>query len=101
MRIKSVRLVIALLLAVVLIGAGLLAGLESKLVYASAYQAATKYSVYCVNGRVEVDSHSLEEMKSSRGKNVCKLTEAEYGTLSDARASAKRFGGVGAPCRCP
>lgn len=100
MKIKRVRFITSLFLAFVLTGPGLLAGIEPQPAYAAAFQAA-KYKIYCVEGRIEIDSHTLEEMKSSRGRNVCKLTEAEYDTLSDARTSAKRFGGVGAPCRCP
>ncbi len=100
MRIKRIRLVMSLLLACGLIGSGQLAGVEPQPAYAGATQAA-KYKVYCVNGRIEIDSHSLDEIRSSRGANVCLLVAAEYESLSDARASAKRFGGVGAPCRCP
>jgi hypothetical protein len=100
MRFISARLVIVLLLGVFSIEDGLVAVVQSKPAYASTCQDV-KYKVYCVNGRVEVDSHSLEEMISSRGPNVCKLTDAEYNTLSEARASAKQFGGVGASCRCP
>jgi hypothetical protein len=99
MRIKRIRLVMSFLLVGGLLGSGWLLGVEPQPAYARAFQAA-KYKVYCVNGRIEIDSHSLDEMRSSRGANVCLLVEAEYESLSDARTSAKRFGGVGAPCRC-
>src|SRR5215208_7123586 len=95
MRIKSVRFLISLLMFMALIGAGLLPSMGWQPAFARCIQSA-KYKIYCVNGRIEVDSHSLAEMKSSRGQNVCQLTNAEYESLSDARVSAKQFGGIGA-----
>jgi hypothetical protein len=104
MRIRSASFIISLFLAVALTGGGIVANTELQPAYAAAYAGpaqGAKYKIYCVNGRIEIDSHTLGDMKSSRGSNVCALSPDEYDTLSDARTSARRFGGVGAPCRCP
>ena len=62
-------------------------------------QSSTKYSVYCANGKIEVDMRTAEQMKSARGSDVCQLGEFNY--LSDAQSFAKKnFGGVGAKCSC-
>jgi hypothetical protein len=62
-------------------------------------QSSTKYSVYCANGKIEVDMRSLEQMKSARGSDVCQFGEFNY--LSDAQSFAKKnFGGDGARCSC-
>ena len=62
-------------------------------------QSSTKYSVYCANGKIEVDMRTPEQMKSARGSDVCQLGEFNY--LSDAQSFAKKnFGGVGAKCSC-
>ncbi len=61
--------------------------------------AATHYSVYCANHKIEVDDRTLEEMKSARGSGVCMFGEFNY--LSDAENLAnKQFGGAGHPCTC-
>jgi hypothetical protein len=36
-------------------------------------QSSTKYSVYCANGKIEVDMRTPEQMKSARGSDVCQL----------------------------
>jgi hypothetical protein len=62
-------------------------------------QSSTKYSVYCANGKIEVDMRTFEQMKSARGSDVCQFGEFNY--LSDAQSFAKKnFGGEGARCSC-
>jgi hypothetical protein len=100
MRMRNTRFVISILLALALTASGLLPGVEPRTAYAALAQTVM-YKVFCVNGQIEIDTSTLAEMKSSRGQNVCQLTQEEYATLSEARTAAKRFGGVGAPCRCP
>ena len=69
------------------------------LVLPSVAQSSTRYSVYCANGKIEVDMRTPEQMKSARGSDVCQLGEFNY--LSDAQSFAKKnFGGVGAKCSC-
>jgi hypothetical protein len=60
--------------------------------------SSTKYSVFCANGKVEVDSRTLDQMKSARGSGTCLLKEFNY--LSDADSYAKTIGGKGASCKC-
>lgn len=61
--------------------------------------AGTQYSVFCANDRIEIDSRSLEQMKSARGSNLCLLGSFDY--RSDAQSFAKKnFGGAGASCSC-
>ena len=61
--------------------------------------AATNYSVYCANGKIEVDSRDFKQMKSARGSGVCLLSQFNY--LSDAKSFAvKNFGGEGKACSC-
>ena len=57
---------------------------------------ATKYYVYCANGKIEVDSRDPKKMEAARGKNTYMLSEFNY--LTDANNFAKKFGGVGASC---
>ncbi len=59
---------------------------------------ATKYSVYCVKGKVEVDTRNLGEMKSARGSDVCLFRSYDY--RADADKFANTIGGVGALCKC-
>jgi hypothetical protein len=69
------------------------------LVMPSVAQSSAKYSVYCANGKIEVDMRNLDQMKSARGSDVCQLGEFNY--LSDAQSFAKKnFVGVGAKCSC-
>lgn len=57
-----------------------------------------RYNVYCANGKLEVDSRTLDQMKAARGNNVCTL--AEFSNLADAESYASERGGKGSPCRC-
>jgi hypothetical protein len=59
---------------------------------------ATNYNVYCANGKVEVDTRSLSEMKSARGSNTCLFRSYDYRT--EAVKFANAIGGVGALCKC-
>ncbi len=69
------------------------------LIPSSLAQSSTKYSVYCANGKIEVEMRTLEQMKSARGSDVCQFGEFNY--LSDAQSFAKKnFGGDGARCSC-
>ncbi|MFL6230245.1 MAG: hypothetical protein ACJ741_15845 [Pyrinomonadaceae bacterium] len=65
---------------------------------ASARQAQEKYRVFCVNGKVDFGSRTLEEMRWDFGKNVCVLHE--YDSYREAKDDARRRGGVGAECHC-
>lgn len=59
----------------------------------------TRYSVYCANEKIEVDSRTPQQMASARGSGTCRLQSFSY--LSDAQNFAQRnFGGVGARCSC-
>jgi hypothetical protein len=60
--------------------------------------SATKYSVFCANGKVEVDSRTLTQMKSARGSGTCIIKS--FDNKMDADKSAKSVGGVGASCKC-
>ena len=57
--------------------------------------AAAEFSVYCANGKIEVDSRNLQQMKSARS-NVYQI--AKYKFLTDAQNHAKKLGGVGKSC---
>ncbi|HBD10474.1 MAG TPA: hypothetical protein DCZ69_19670 [Syntrophobacteraceae bacterium] len=71
----------------------------ANLVMPALAQSSTQYSVYCANGKIEVDMRTPAQMKSARGSDVCQLSEFNY--LSDAQSFAKKnFGGVGAKCSC-
>ena len=59
-----------------------------------------KYRVFCVNGRIEIQSRTLEEMKKARGSNVCQLG-SEHDSTTAAYNYARLYGGVGASCSCP
>jgi hypothetical protein len=55
--------------------------------------------VYCVNGRIEVDSRNPDQMRIARGSGICLL--GQFGFMSDAQSFAQRnFGGAGRPCSC-
>lgn len=58
---------------------------------------ADKYRVYCANGKIEVDTRDLKQMKSARGNHTYMLGEFNYRT--EAVNFAKKFGGVGAQCK--
>ncbi len=57
---------------------------------------AEKFSVYCANGKIEVDSRTLEQMIAARGRNVYAMVTYDY--RMDANNFAKKMGGVGAKC---
>lgn len=58
-----------------------------------------QYSVYCNNGRIVIESSTLEYMRSIYGRNVCLFGQFSY--LSDAQNFAQRnFGGTGQSCSC-
>jgi hypothetical protein len=61
-------------------------------------QSAKKYKLYCVNGKIEIGSRDLNEMKAARGDRVCEL--GAFDTFSQAIEASKRLGGVGSPCPC-
>lgn len=60
--------------------------------------SATKYSVFCAKGKVEIDTRTLSEMKSARGSDTCLFRSFDYRLEADKFASA--IGGVGASCMC-
>ena len=57
---------------------------------------ASKYYVYCANGKVEVDMRDPQQMKSARGSNTYMMSE--FNNKIDADKFAKQLGGVGASC---
>lgn len=58
------------------------------------------YKIYCVEGIVSVEHKTREALaRQSRG-TVCELARTGFTSLTKARLAAKRFGGIGAPCRC-
>ena len=61
--------------------------------------AQTRYTVYCANNRIEVDSRTPDQMRSARGSGTCAFQSFNY--AGDARQFAQRnFGGEGARCSC-
>lgn len=62
--------------------------------------ALRKYKIFCVNGVVQVENSTADEIIDKRKAKVCELTRTEFMSLSRARKGAKRFGGAGAPCPC-
>jgi hypothetical protein len=64
----------------------------------TAAQSQEKYRVFCVNGKVDFGSRSLQDMQWDFGKNVCQL--GEFDTYRKAREDVRKRGGVGADCRC-
>ena len=61
--------------------------------------AQTRYSVYCANSKIEVDSRTPEQMRSARGSGACLLQSFNFS--GDARDFARRnFGGEGSRCSC-
>jgi hypothetical protein len=59
---------------------------------------STPYVVYCAEGKIEVDTRTLDEMKSARGSNCCVKGTFDYS--SDAEKFAESLGGKGAACAC-
>jgi hypothetical protein len=64
----------------------------------SAIAQQGKYRVFCVNGKVDFGSRTLQEMQWDFGKNVCLLRELD--SYHDAKEDVRRRGGVGAACSC-
>ncbi|MFN2596422.1 MAG: hypothetical protein ABR563_04455 [Pyrinomonadaceae bacterium] len=64
----------------------------------AAAQTLEKYRVFCVNGKVDFGSRTLQEMQWDFGKNVCQL--AEFDSYREAKDDVRRRGGVGADCKC-
>ena len=61
--------------------------------------AQTRYSVYCANDKIEVDSRTPDQMRSARGSGACLLQSFNFAT--DARDFARRnFAGEGSRCSC-
>lgn len=58
---------------------------------------AADYTVYCANGKIEVDMRPLDQMVSARGKGTYAIAQYKYRT--DADKHAKSLGGVGAACK--
>lgn len=61
-------------------------------------QTQEKYRVFCVNGKVDFGSRTLQEMRWDFGKNVCQLSE--FDSYREAKEDVRRRGGVGADCKC-
>ena len=59
----------------------------------------TVYRVFCVNGKIELGSRTVEQMKAVRGSNVWQIKEVEH--LSEAQQSASHLGGIGQSCPAP
>ncbi len=57
---------------------------------------AVEYSVYCANGKIEVDNRNLKKMMEARGSNVYAMVT--YNNMTDAYNFARKVGGVGAKC---
>ncbi len=57
---------------------------------------AEKFSVFCANGKIEVDSRTLQQMIRDRGRNVYAMVTYDY--RMDANEFAKKMGGIGAKC---
>jgi hypothetical protein len=58
-----------------------------------------KYKIYCVNGKIEIGTRNLDEMKSARGNQVC--LKGSFDSFEEAMDASKRQGGVGSACSCP
>ena len=65
------------------------------LVSSSAF--ATDYYVYCVKGKIEVDSRDPAKMQSDRGDRKL-VTMGKFNGKNDADNLAKKLGGPGAKC---
>ncbi|OHD69909.1 MAG: hypothetical protein A2W19_09300 [Spirochaetes bacterium RBG_16_49_21] len=78
--------------------AGVLAFSVIVTIFVAVANGGTKYSIFCANGKIEVEMRSLEKMKSARGSDVCLIKEFDYS--SDAENEAGKLGGKGASCKC-
>jgi hypothetical protein len=47
----------------------------------------TRYSVYCANEKIEMDSRTPQQMASARGSGTCRLQSFDY--LSDAQRTSR------------
>lgn len=66
--------------------------------FATPALASTQYTVYCANGKIEIDTRTPDEMKRQRG--ACPMSQG-FNYRSDAESFAKKnFGGVGSSCSC-
>jgi hypothetical protein len=72
--------------------------LPGMLVLSANLLGGTPYNVFCAEGTIEVDTRTLDEMKSARGSNTCIKGTFDY--LSDADKLAESLGGKGASCSC-
>ena|SRR2546428_6506407 len=66
---------------------------------ANALRQDKKYKVYCVNGKIEIGTRTLEEMKAARGNQVC--LKGSFDSFDEAIDASRRQGGVGSACSCP
>lgn len=98
MRAMLVSLIVSLVSAASLFMAGMVAASDGD--SSAVQQAAEKYKIYCAEETVEVSTSTDEQMREERKGKVCRLLPDEFENMYDARAAAKRFGGVGAPCSC-
>ena len=57
---------------------------------------AADYHVYCVNGKIEVDTRDAKQMKSARGSDPKIL--GKFNNKTDADKLAQKVGGIGAKC---
>ena len=64
---------------------------------ASSPAFAADVYVYCVSGKIEVDTRDAAQMKSARGSEP--RTLGKFSNNIDANKLAKQFGGVGASCK--
>jgi hypothetical protein len=79
-------------LAAAIAFAGLLLGQQAA-------AQSTHYSVFCNNGRIAIESSTLEYMRNIYGRNVCMFAQFNY--LSDAQNFVQRnYGGTGRSCSC-
>lgn len=67
--------------------------------FTSAHFQTKRYKIYCVNGKIEISTKELFDMKTSRGGSQVCLLES-FDSFSEATQAAKRHGGVGANCAC-
>lgn len=74
----------------------------------------TNYNLFCINGKLEISSRSLESLQSFRSSNVCfrqskdesdykeesKRATVGYINLLDAYEKVRNMGGVNSACSC-
>lgn len=61
-------------------------------------RSSSDFGVFCIQGRLIVDTRCIEELKAQHGQDVCRLDQdpSEPG----AQDKALRLGGVGSDCAC-